>query len=112
MVAGGVESMSRALFVMSKAATASSRLVEMFDPTIGWRFVNKRFAFLYGMHSMPETAEFCINRADHGVFALRSQKRAASALEQGRFAMEITPVEVRRRKGSDVIIEHDEHIRP
>jgi 3-oxoadipyl-CoA thiolase len=117
IVAGGVESMSRAPFVMSKAATAFSRAVEMFDTTIGWRFVNKQLASLYGTHSMPETAEevaaeFGIDRAAQDAFALRSQQRAASAQERGRFAMEITPVAVPRRKGADVIVEHDEHIRP
>lgn len=117
IVAGGVESMSRAPFVMSKAATAFSRAVEMFDTTIGWRFVNKQLASLYGTHSMPETAEevaaeFGIDRAAQDAFALRSQQRAASAQERGRFAMEITPVAVPRRKGADVIVEHDEHVRP
>jgi acetyl-CoA acetyltransferase family protein len=102
---------------MSKAATAFSRAVEMFDTTIGWRFVNKQLASLYGTHSMPETAEevaaeFGIDRAAQDAFALRSQQRAASAQERGRFAMEITPVAVPRRKGADVIVEHDEHIRP
>lgn len=117
MVAGGVESMSRAPFVLSKAASAFSRSVEMFDTTIGWRFINKRLASLYGTHSMPETAEevaaeFRIDRADQDEFALRSQARAGAALKKGRFALEITPVTVPQRKGADVVVEHDEHIRP
>lgn len=116
MIAVGVESMSRAPFVMSKAVTAFSRSVDMFDTTIGWRFINKRLASLYGTHSMPETAEevaaqFRIDRADQDEFALRSQIRAGAALEKGRFALEITPVTVPKRKGADVVVEHDEHIR-
>lgn len=116
MVAGGVESMSRAPLVMSKAETGFSRAQELFDTTIGWRFINKRLASLYGTHSMPETAEevaaqFAVSRESQDAFALRSQQRATAALESGRFGKEIIPVSVPRRKGSDLIVEHDEHIR-
>ena len=117
MVAGGVESMSRAPLVMSKADTAFSRGQELFDTTIGWRFINKQLASLYGTHSMPETAEevaaqFNVSREAQDAFALRSQQKAAAAQESGRFGKETIPVSIPRRKKSDLIVEHDEHIRP
>jgi len=117
MVAGGVESMSRAPLVMSKADTAFSRGQELFDTTIGWRFINKQLASLYGTHSMPETAEevaaqFNVSREAQDAFALRSQQKAAAAQESGRFGKEIISVSIPRRKKSDLIVEHDEHIRP
>ncbi len=116
MIAGGVESMSRAPFVMPKATSAFSRSNAVFDTTIGWRFVNKVLQAQYGVESMPETAEnvaeqFSISREDQDKFALRSQERAAAAQAAGRFAQEITPVAVPQRKGADVLVEHDEHLR-
>src|SRR5919106_5318243 len=104
VIAGGVESMSRAPFVMPKAETAFSRHAAIFDTTIGWRFVNPLIKSQYGVDSMPETGEnvaeqFEIARADQDAFALRSQERAAAAVESGRFAREITPVTIPRRKG-------------
>ena len=115
MIAGGVESMSRAPFVMGKAETAFSRAAEMHDTTIGWRFVNPRMKAAYGVDSMPETAEnvaqdFGVNRADQDAFALRSQQRAARAIRDGVFAAEIAPVTVRGRKG-DTVVDTDEHPR-
>lgn len=117
MVAGGVESMSRAPLVMSKADSAFSRGQELFDTTIGWRFINKQLASLYGTHSMPETAEevaaqFNVSREAQDAFALRSQQKAAAAQESGRFGKEIISVSIPRKKKSDLIVEHDEHIRP
>ncbi|MCA1297078.1 3-oxoadipyl-CoA thiolase [Stappia indica] len=116
MIAGGVESMSRAPFVMPKATSAFSRAAEVHDTTIGWRFVNKLMKERYGVDSMPETAEnvaedFGISREDQDAFALRSQQRAVAARSAGRFAQEITPVSVPQRKGDPVIVEHDEHPR-
>ncbi|WP_108482164.1 3-oxoadipyl-CoA thiolase [Oceaniglobus ichthyenteri] len=116
IIAGGVESMSRAPFVMGKAETAFSRQAEMFDTTIGWRFVNPLLEQQYGIDSMPETAEnvaadFSISRADQDKFALRSQQRAAAAQKNGRFAREIVPLEKAQRKGDPILIEHDEHPR-
>ena len=116
MVAGGVESMSRAPFVMGKAETAFSRKAEIFDTTIGWRFVNKLIKEQYGIDSMPETAEnvaeeFGISRTDQDAFAMRSQERAAAAQANGRLAKEICPVEIPQRKGDPVIVERDEHPR-
>ena len=104
MIAGGVESMSRAPFVMGKAESAFSRNMQMEDTTIGWRFINPQMKALYGVHSMPETAEnvadeFAISRADQDAFALRSQLRAAAAQEAGRFADELIAVQVPQRKG-------------
>ena len=115
MIAGGVESMSRAPFVMGKAETAFSRAAEMHDTTIGWRFVNPRMKAAYGVDSMPETAEnvaqdFGVNRADQDAFALRSQQRAARAIRDGVFAAEIAPVTVKGRKG-DTVVDTDEHPR-
>ena len=115
-IAGGVESMSRAPFVLGKAASAFSRDARMYDTTIGWRFVNKRMQSLYGIDSMPETAEnvaeqFGIARADQDAFALRSQQRAAAAAEAGRFDDEIVPVTIERRKGDPIVVTADEHPR-
>lgn len=116
MIAGGTESMSRAPFVMPKATQAFSRANEVFDTTIGWRFVNKLMKEKYGIDSMPETAEnvaedFNISREDQDAFALRSQQRAAQAQKSGRFAKEIVAVPVPQRKGDPVIVDQDEHPR-
>ena len=116
LIAGGVESMSRAPFVMGKADSAFSRKAEMFDTTIGWRFVNPVMKKLYGVESMPETAEnvaqeLNISRADQDAFALRSQQRTAIAQANGRLAEEITPVWVPRRKQEPLIVDKDEHPR-
>jgi 3-oxoadipyl-CoA thiolase len=116
IVAGGVESMSRAPFVMGKADQAFSRSAEIFDTTIGWRFVNPLMKAQYGIDSMPETAEnvaedFQISRADQDEFALRSQQRAARAQGDGTLAQEICPVTIPSRKGDPVIVERDEHPR-
>jgi 3-oxoadipyl-CoA thiolase len=116
IVAGGVESMSRAPFVMPKAETAFSRNAEFYDTTIGWRFVNPRMQKLHGTDSMPETAEivarkFGISRGMQDVFALRSQERAVAAQQSGRLAREITPVAVPQRKGDPVMVTADEHPR-
>jgi 3-oxoadipyl-CoA thiolase len=117
IVAGGVESMSRAPFVMAKADTAFSRNARIEDSTIGWRFVNPLMKAQYGIDSMPETAEnvareFGISREDQDAFALRSQQRYAAAAEQGFFAGEIVPVQVPRGKGQFESVIHDEHPRP
>ena len=116
VIAGGVESMSRAPFVMPKADAAFSRNAEIYDTTIGWRFVNPRMKELYGVDSMPETAEnvaeqFEVSRADQDAFALRSQQRAVRAQENGRLAKEIAPVAIPRRKGDPVVVAKDEHPR-
>jgi acetyl-CoA acyltransferase len=116
IVAGGVESMSRAPFVMGKAETAFSRSAEIFDTTIGWRLVNPLMKAQYGVDSMPETAEnvaedFSISREDQDVFALRSQVKAAEAIASGRLAREITPVEIPQRKADPKIVDTDEHPR-
>lgn len=116
MIAGGVESMSRAPFVMPKADTAFSRSNAVYDTTIGWRFVNPLMKKQYGIDSMPETAEnvaadFNISREDQDAFALRSQQRAARAQADGRFAKEIVPVTIPQRKGDPIIVDQDEHIR-
>ncbi|EKV30718.1 Acetyl-CoA acetyltransferase [Caenispirillum salinarum AK4] len=116
-IAGGVESMSRAPFVMPKAETAFSRANAVHDTTIGWRFVNKIMQEQFGIDSMPETAEnvaadFHIAREDQDAFALRSQQRTASAMEAGRLAAEITPVTIPKRKGDPVVVDTDEHPRP
>ncbi|WP_150525760.1 3-oxoadipyl-CoA thiolase [Roseibium sediminis] len=116
-IAGGVESMSRAPFVMPKAETAFSRSSEIHDTTIGWRFVNPLMKRQYGIDSMPETAEnvaeeFKISREDQDAFALRSQQRAGAAMANGRFAREIVPVTIPQRKGEPTIIDTDEHPRP
>lgn len=114
-IAGGVESMTRAPFVMPKATTAFSRANEVHDTTIGWRFVNPLMKAQYGIDSMPETAEnvaedFNISREDQDAFALRSQEKAAAAQANGRLAQEITPVTIKGRKG-DTVVDTDEHPR-
>ncbi|WP_428641568.1 3-oxoadipyl-CoA thiolase [Roseibium sp.] len=116
-IAGGVESMSRAPFVMPKAETAFSRNSAVYDTTIGWRFVNPLMKAQYGIDSMPETGEnvaedFGISREDQDAFALRSQQKAGAAMESGRLAQEITPVTIPQRKGEAIVVEHDEHPRP
>ncbi len=116
MIAGGVESMSRAPMVMPKADTAFSRDARIFDTTIGWRFVNPLMEKQYGIDSMPETAEnvaaeFKVSREDQDAFALRSQSRALAAQKSGFFAGEIVPVAVAQRKGPPVMVEKDEHPR-
>ena len=116
MIAGGVESMSRAPFVMPKAAEAFSRNAEIYDTTIGWRFVNPLMKKQYGVDSMPETgenvaADFHVSRADQDGFAARSQAKAVAAQENGRLASEITPVAVPQRRGDAIIVERDEHPR-
>ncbi|MBN9243047.1 MAG: 3-oxoadipyl-CoA thiolase [Mesorhizobium sp.] len=116
MIAGGVESMSRAPFVMNKAETAFSRSAEIFDTTIGWRFVNPLMKAQYGIESMPETgenvaADFHVSRADQDAFALRSQKKAVAAQENGRLAKEIVAVTIPKRKGDPVVVAKDEHPR-
>ena len=117
MIAGGVESMSRAPFVMPKAQAAFSRANEVHDTTIGWRFVNKLMKSQYGVDSMPETAEnvadeFNISRDDQDQFALRSQQKAGVAMASGRLAREIVPVTIPQRKGDPVVVSEDEHPRP
>ncbi|MAQ38881.1 MAG: 3-oxoadipyl-CoA thiolase [Thioclava sp.] len=117
MIAGGVESMSRAPFVMPKAEAAYSRANAVYDTTIGWRFVNKLMKEAHGVDSMPETAEnvaddFGVSREDQDAFALRSQEAAAKAMEAGRLAEEITPVTIPQRKGDPVVVDTDEHPRP
>ncbi len=116
IIAGGVESMSRAPFVMPKATTAWSRDNAVYDTTIGWRFVNPRMKAQFGVDSMPETAEnvaadFHISREDQDAFAVRSQTRAAAAIASGRMAQEITPIPIPQRKGEPVIVDTDEHPR-
>lgn len=116
-IAGGVESMSRAPFVMPKATTAFARQNALYDTTIGWRFVNPLMEAAHGVHSMPETAEnvaeqFGITRDAQDAFALRSQQKAAAAQENGRFAVEICPVHLPQRKGDPLIVDRDEHPRP
>ena len=116
MIAGGVESMSRAPFVMPKADSAFSRANTVYDTTIGWRFVNRRMKAEYGVDSMPETAEnvadeYGISREDQDKFAHASQQRAAAALADGRFAAEIVPVTIAQRKGDPLVVDTDEHPR-
>ena len=116
IVAGGVESMSRAPFVLPKADSAFSRNAEIYDTTIGWRFVNPLMKERYGVDSMPETAEnvaeqFGVARADQDAFALRSQQRAVAAQANGRLAKEIAPVSIARRKGDPIVVAADEHPR-
>jgi acetyl-CoA acyltransferase len=117
MVAGGIESMTRAPFVMAKADTAYSRSAQIEDTTIGWRFVNAKMKAQYGIDSMPETAEnvardFGIERADQDAFALRSQQRWARAHAAGVFRDEIVPVTLQGRKGQSTVFDTDEHPRP
>jgi acetyl-CoA acyltransferase len=116
ILAGGVESMSRAPFVMGKAESAFSRAAEIYDTTIGWRFVNKAMHKAFGTDSMPETAEnvaadFGISREDQDAFALRSQTRATAAIASGRLAREISPVLIPQRKGDPIRVDTDEHPR-
>ncbi len=117
MIAGGVESMSRAPFVMGKAETAFSRSAAIFDTTIGWRFVNPLMKSLHGIDSMPQTADnvaadFQVSRADQDAFAVRSQQRWAQAHAAGRFLDELVPVVMPRKKGDPVVFDTDEHPRP
>ncbi len=117
IIAGGVESMSRAPFVMGKAETAFSRKAAIYDTTIGWRFINPLMKKLYETHSMPETAdnvaeEFNISRADQDAFALRSQQRWAAAQAAGRFKDEIIPVSIPQKRGEPKNVDTDEHPRP
>jgi acetyl-CoA acyltransferase len=116
MIAGGVESMSRAPFVMPKADTAFSRHAEIHDTTIGWRFVNPLMKAQYGVESMPETGEnvaedFAISREDQDAFALRSQAKASAAQANGRLGREIAPVTIPQRKGDALVVDRDEHPR-
>ncbi|MFM0436338.1 3-oxoadipyl-CoA thiolase [Paraburkholderia strydomiana] len=116
MVAGGVESMSRAPFVMGKAASAFSRQADIYDTTIGWRFVNPLMKQMYGVDSMPETGEnvatdYNISRADQDAFALRSQQKAARAQKDGTLAQEIVGVTIAQKKGDPITVSQDEHPR-
>ncbi|CAB3674391.1 3-oxoadipyl-CoA thiolase [Paraburkholderia rhynchosiae] len=116
MVAGGVESMSRAPFVMSKATSAFSRQADIYDTTIGWRFVNPLMKQMYGVDSMPETGEnvatdYNISRADQDAFALRSQQKAARAQKDGTLAQEIVGVTIAQKKGDPITVSQDEHPR-
>ena len=116
MIAGGVESMSRAPFVMGKAETAFSRQAEIFDTTIGWRFINKLMHQKYGTHSMPETAEnvaddYKVSREDQDKMALASQLKAVAAQQSGYFDSEITPVTIPQKKGDALVVSKDEHPR-
>ena len=116
VIAGGVESMSRAPFVMPKAESAFSRANQVYDTTIGWRFINKLMKAKYGVDSMPETAEnvaddYKINRADQDQMALRSQLNAVLAQQAGYFANEITAVTIPQKKGDAIIVTQDEHPR-
>jgi 3-oxoadipyl-CoA thiolase len=116
VIAGGSESMSRAPFVMAKATSAFDRNAEMYDTTIGWRFVNPKMKHAYGDDTMPSTAEnvaeeYGISREDQDAFAVRSQAKAAAAQANGRLAAEIVPVEIAQRKGDPVVVDKDEHPR-
>ncbi|KVP18869.1 beta-ketoadipyl CoA thiolase [Burkholderia multivorans] len=116
MVAGGVESMTRAPFVMGKAASAFARQADIYDTTIGWRFVNPLMKQQYGVDSMPETAEnvavdYNVSRADQDLFALRSQQKAARARQDGTLAEEIVPVTIAQKKGDPLVVSRDEHPR-
>jgi acetyl-CoA acyltransferase len=116
MIVGGVESMSRAPFVMPKADTAFSRNAEIYDTTIGWRFINPLMKKQYGVDAMPETGEnvaedYKVSRADQDAFAVRSQAKAVAAQENGRLAKEITPVTIPQRKGDPIVVDKDEHPR-
>ena len=117
MIAGGVESMSRAPFVVPKAESAFSRANAIYDTTIGWRFVNPKMRKEWGVDSMPQTADnvaaqFGVSRADQDAFAARSQARWAAAQAEGRFAQEIVPVTIPQRKGEPIVVGVDEHPRP
>ncbi|RQT06528.1 3-oxoadipyl-CoA thiolase [Burkholderia contaminans] len=116
MIAGGVESMTRAPFVMGKATSAFARQTDIFDTTIGWRFINPLMKQLYGVDSMPETAEnvavdYNISRADQDLFALRSQQKAARAQQDGTLADEIVAVTIPQKKGDPLVVSRDEHPR-
>jgi 3-oxoadipyl-CoA thiolase len=116
IIAGGSESMSRAPFVMAKATSAFDRNAEMYDTTIGWRFVNPRMKSAYGDDTMPGTGEnvaqeFQVSREDQDAFALRSQEKAAAAQANGRLGAEIVPVEIPQRKGDPMLVDRDEHPR-
>src|ERR1051326_6111757 len=116
LIAGGSESMSRAPFVMAKATSAFDRNAEMYDTTIGWRFVNPKMKSAYGDDTMPSTGEnvaqeFGISREDQDAFALRSQEKASNAQANGRLAAEIVAVEIPQRKGDPVVVDKDEHPR-
>ncbi len=116
VLAGGVESMSRAPFVLAKSTMAFGRNAEIYDTTLGWRFVNRKLEEQYGIDSMAETAEnvaadFGVSRADQDQFALRSQQKAAGGISSGRLSEEITPVTVPQRRGDPVIVDMDEHPR-
>jgi 3-oxoadipyl-CoA thiolase len=116
MIAGGVESLTRAPFVTGKADAAFSRSAHVYDTTIGWRFVNPLMKARYGVDSMPETAEnvaadFKVSRADQDAFALRSQQRAAAAVAAGRLAEEIVPVSIAQKRGEPLLVSKDEHPR-
>ena len=116
-IAGGVESMSRAPFVLGKQETAYGRSAELHDTTLGWRFVNRLIEEQYGVDSMAQTAEnvadgFLVSRADQDAFALRSQQRAEAAIDAGVLAEEIVPVSVPQRRGDDIVVDTDEHPRP
>ena len=117
VIAGGVESMSRAPFVMPKATSAFSRANSVYDTTIGWRFVNKKMHQMYGTDTMPQTADnvaddYGVSRADQDAFAARSQARWAAADAAGVFKDEIAPVTIPQRKGDPIVFETDEHPRP
>ena len=116
LIAGGVESMSRAPFVMPKAESAFSRTNAVYDTTIGWRFVNQLMKAQYGVDAMPETAEnvatdFRISREDQDLMALASQRKAVAAQQAGVFDSEITPVTVPQKKGESLVLAQDEHPR-
>jgi len=116
IIAGGTESMSRAPFVMPKADAAFSRNAEIYDTTIGWRFVNPRMKTLHGVDSMPETGEnvaqdFAVSREAQDAFAVRSQEKAVAAQQNGRLAREIVPVTIPQKKGDAVVVDKDEHPR-
>lgn len=117
IIAGGVESMSRAPFVMGKTETGFARTAKLEDTTMGWRFVNPKLKAMYGVETMPETAEnvaekYQVSREDQDLFALRSQQKAANAQKEGKFAEEIVAVSIPQRKGDPVVVSEDEHIRP
>jgi len=116
LLAGGVESMSRAPFVMPKSDSAFSRNAQLFDTTMGWRFINPQLKAQYGVDSMPETAEnvataFSISRADQDAFACQSQQRAARAIESGRLGQEIVSMSITQKRGEDILFAQDEHPR-
>uniref|UniRef100_UPI0031B81671 thiolase family protein n=1 Tax=Gemmatimonas sp. TaxID=1962908 RepID=UPI0031B81671 len=116
-LAGGVESMTRAPYVMSKGTTPFARDVQLFDTSLGWRFVNPRLKSMHGTDSMGETAEnvaaqYSVSRADQDAFAMRSQQKAAAARDAGRFAQEIAAVSIPQKKGDALLVTQDEFLRP